>query len=124
VVRRCVQSRNLVKEETLARWGLLHKNNSSTMSICSVKHPSVRNLIEVDDQLQAAVGFTLGTRPSRDIFCFSYTFSCRHTANHLITKPPRTLGVLRQMLHTVQEASPLVYVQFHCLWASEKKGVF
>jgi len=108
----------------MAHWGLLRQKNSSAMSVCSVKHPSVRNLIEADDQLQAAVGFTLGTRTSRDIFCFSYTFSCRHTATHIIAKPPRTSSVLRKKLHTVQEASPLVYVQFTAYGQARKKGRF
>ena len=104
--------------------GCCAEKKNSAISICSVKHPSVRNLIEAGDQLQAAIGFTLGTRTSRDIFCFSYTFSCRHTANHPIAKPLRTSSVLRQMTHTVQKASPLVYEQFHCLWAGKKERAF
>jgi hypothetical protein len=50
------------------------KEKSSVMSVSSVKHPSVRNLIDTGDQLQAAVGFTLGARISRDILSLSSSF--------------------------------------------------
>jgi len=114
-----------VNEEVLSQWGLLRQSKkSSAMSVCSVKLPSVRNLIGAGDQLQASIGFTLGTRISRDILSFSYThLSLQTSSKQSYSQTVPQVCLSKCYTHYRKQILWFMY-SFTAYWQARKNGLF